>query len=209
MRQNPVLWAGPSPQAAPCPSSQPAASAICPRPEGGLVRMPPPNYRSPEAPSSQTGLPRQDSGGDPDGSQSHPGRACRRSPPSPPSPVRVVPWTRLLASVSGKRQGCFPLCSRTRASPVLSLDASVAVQKMGRKCRPAGIPGQGISNCGQAGTCLRTGLAEWPPSRRRVGARVGRPWDRVGSLLDLSGSGAVGKLSLAEERRESSPGSGA
>lgn len=55
----------------------------------------PPNSRIPEAPRSQTGLPRQDSGGDPDGSQSHPGPACRQpaactTPPAPPPPPCCV-----------------------------------------------------------------------------------------------------------------------
>ena len=69
-RRTPVRWPGPSPGVVPCPSPPVAASAICPRPGGDLLRMLPPNCRNPEASGSQTGPPSQDSGGSPDRSQS-------------------------------------------------------------------------------------------------------------------------------------------
>lgn len=45
--------------------------------------MLPPNFWNPEASSSPIGLPRQDSGGDPDRSQSRTGSACPQAAPSP------------------------------------------------------------------------------------------------------------------------------
>lgn len=75
VRWTPVRWPRPSPGVAPCLSSLPAASTIRPRPEGGLVKMLPPNSQNPEASGSQTGPPSQDSGGGADRSRSQMGLA--------------------------------------------------------------------------------------------------------------------------------------
>ena len=94
--------------------------------------MLPPNCWNPEASGSQTGSPSQDSGGSPDRSQSQMALALTQDgqttvTQSPPPPCCT--WDKACGLGVWEMPRIpppAPICSRMRASPVPTLDLSVA-----------------------------------------------------------------------------------
>lgn len=92
--------------------------------------MLPPNCWNPEASGSQTGPPSQESGGGPDQSQSQMALALTQAgqtavTQSPPPPCFT--WDKACGLGVWEMPRIFPpICSRMRASPVPTLDLSVA-----------------------------------------------------------------------------------
>lgn len=136
------------------------------------------NFQNPEAFGSQTRPPSQESRGGPDRSQSQMGLACLRifgqlslEAPS----LAIMPWTRLLASVSRKWKGVlflflfFFTCSRPWASPSAHSRPQCHSLENGQKVSSGWELEQHTSFSGWIRTSLRTGLAEWLPGWNCVG----------------------------------------